>query len=66
MFELFKLVGRVMVDASGANQALDETDKKAQGVTGSLGGYMDKLKGWAAAAGAAGGGCTADRACRAV
>lgn len=53
MFELFKLVGRVMVDASGANQALDGTDKKAQGVTGSLGGYMDKLKGWVAAAGAA-------------
>lgn len=53
MFELFKLVGRVMVDASGANQALDGTDKKAQGVTGSLGGYMDKLKGWAQAAGAA-------------
>lgn len=53
MFELFKLVGRVMVDASGANQALDGTDKKAQGVTGNLGGYMDKLKVWAAAAGAA-------------
>ena len=53
MFELFKLVGRVMVDASGANQALDGTDKKAQGVTGNLGGYMAKLKGWAAAAGAA-------------
>lgn len=53
MFELFKLVGRVMVDASGANQALDGTDKKAQGATSSLGGYMDKLKGWAAAAGAA-------------
>lgn len=53
MFELFKLVGRVMVDASGANQALDGTDKKAQGVTGNLGGYMDKLKSWAAAAGAA-------------
>ena len=53
MFELFKLVGRVMVDASGANQALDGTDKKAQGLTGSLGGYMDKLKSWAAAAGAA-------------
>lgn len=53
MFELFKLVGRVMVDASGANQALDGTDKKAQGLTGSLGGYMDKLKSWAAAAKAA-------------
>ena len=53
MFELFKLVGRVMVDASGANQALDGTDKKAQGLTGSLGGYMDKLKGWAQAARAA-------------
>ena len=53
MFELFKLVGRVMVDASGANQALEGTDKKAQGVTGNLGGYMDKLKSWAAAAGAA-------------
>lgn len=53
MFELFKLVGRVMVDASGANQALDGTDKKAQGATQNLGGYMDKLKSWAAAAGAA-------------
>lgn len=53
MFELFKLVGRVMVDASGADQALDGTDKKAQGATQNLGGYMDKLKSWAAAAGAA-------------
>lgn len=53
MFELFKLVGRVMVDASGANQALEGTDKKAQGVTGNLGGYMDKLKSWAQAAGVA-------------
>ena len=53
MFELFKLVGRVMVDASGANQALDGTDKKAKDVTNGLGGYMDKLKGWAQAAGAA-------------
>lgn len=53
MFELFKLVGRVMVDASGADQALDGTDKKAEGVANSLGGYMDKLKGWAQAAGAA-------------
>lgn len=53
MFELFKLVGRVMVDASGADQALDGTDKKAQGATQNLGGYMDKLKGWAQAAGAA-------------
>ena len=53
MFELFKLIGRVMVDASGANQALDGTDKKAQDVTNGLGGYMDKLKSWAAAAGAA-------------
>ena len=53
MFELFKLVGRVMVDASGANQALDGTDKKAQNVTNGLGGYMDKLKSWAQAAGAA-------------
>lgn len=53
MFEIFKLVGRVMVDASGANQALDGTDKKAQNVTNGLGGYMDKLKGWAQAAGAA-------------
>lgn len=53
MFELFKLVGRVMVDASGAIQALDGTDKKAQNVTNGLGGYMDKLKSWAQAAGAA-------------
>ena len=53
MFELFKLVGRVMVDASGANQALDGTDKKAQNVTNGLSGYMDKLKSWAQAAGAA-------------
>ena len=50
MFELFKLVGRVMVDASGANQALSDTDRKAQGTTNNLGGYMDKLKGWFAAA----------------
>lgn len=53
MFELFKLIGRVIVDTLGADQALDKTDEKAQGVTGNLGEYMDKLKGWAAAAGAA-------------
>lgn len=53
MFELFKLVGRVMVDSSGANQSLEQTDKKAQDATDGLGGYMDKLKGWAAAAAAA-------------
>ena len=53
MFELFKLIGRVIVDASGANQALDGTDKKAKDVTNGLGGYMDKLKSWAAAARAA-------------
>lgn len=53
MFELFKLVGRVMVDASGANQALDGTDKKAKDVTNGLGGYMDKLQSWAKVAGAA-------------
>lgn len=53
MFELFKLVGRVMVDNSGANQALDETDKKAQDATGNMGNMIDKLKGWASAAGAA-------------
>lgn len=56
MFELFKLIGRILVDNSGANKSLTETDQKAQGVTGKLGGYMDKLKGWAAAAGAAIGG----------
>lgn len=53
MFELFKLVGRVMVDNSGANQALDETDRKAQDTTGNMGNMIDKLKGWASAAGAA-------------
>ena len=53
MFELFKLIGRIIVDATGANQALEGTDKKAQGATNNLGGYMDKLKGWAQAAGAA-------------
>lgn len=53
MFELFKLVGRVLVDTSGADQSLEGTDKKAQGMIGSMGGYIDKLKGFAAAAGAA-------------
>ena len=53
MFELFKLIGRIIVDATGANQALEGTDKKAQGATNNLGGYMEKLKGWAQAAGAA-------------
>lgn len=53
MFELFKLVGRVLVDTSGADKSLEGTDKKAQGVIGSMGGYIEKLKGFAAAAGAA-------------
>ena len=53
MFELFKLIGRVIVDASGANHALDGTDKKAKDVTNGLGGYMDKLQSWAKAAKAA-------------
>lgn len=53
MFELFKLIGRVIVDTLGANQALDGTDKKAKDVTNGLGGYMDKLQSWAKAAKAA-------------
>lgn len=48
MFELFKLVGRVMVDNSGANQALDETNGKAEKTTSEIGQYADKLKNWAA------------------
>lgn len=48
MFELFKLIGRVMVDNSGANQALDETNDKAEKTTSEIGQYADKLKNWAA------------------
>lgn len=48
MFELFKLIGRVMVDNSGANQALDETNGKAEKTTSEIGQYADKLKNWAA------------------
>lgn len=66
MFELFKLIGRVLVDCSGANKSLTETDQKAQGVTGNLGGYMDKLKGWAKAAGAAIGGSAIVKAMKEV
>lgn len=48
MFELFKLIGRILIDNSGANQALDETDKKAEKTTSEIGQYADKLKNWAA------------------
>lgn len=48
MFELFKLFGRLFVDNSGANQALDETGKKAEHTTSEMGQYAEKLKKWAA------------------
>lgn len=51
--ELFKLFGRIMVENGDANRALSETDKLAVGATNGLGGYLEKLKGWAVAAGAA-------------
>lgn len=51
--ELFKLFGRILVENGDANRALNETDKLAVGATNGLGGYLDKLKGWAVAAGAA-------------
>lgn len=48
MFELFKLIGRVIIDTFGANQALDETNKKAEKTTSEIGQYVEKLKNWAA------------------
>lgn len=48
MFELFKLVGRVLVDTSGADQSLDATGKKAEDTTGAIGEYAQKLQNWAA------------------
>lgn len=48
MFELFKLIGRVIIDTFGANQALDETNDKAEKTTSEIGQYVEKLKNWAA------------------
>lgn len=51
--ELFRLIGRVMVENSDANKALSETGKLAIGATEELGEYLQKMNGWAAAAAAA-------------
>lgn len=48
MLEIFKLVGRVMVDSSDADQSLDATGKKAEDTTGAIGEYAQKLQNWAA------------------
>lgn len=48
MLEIFKLVGRVMVDSSDADQSLDATGKKAEDTTGAIGDYAQKLQNWAA------------------
>lgn len=48
MFEIFKLAGRVIVDSSDADKALEGTDKKAEQTTNAIGEYASKLKTWAA------------------
>lgn len=48
MFEIFKLAGRVIVDSSDADKALDGTDKKAEKTTNAIGEYASKFKTWAA------------------
>ena len=48
MLEIFKLVGRVLVDSSDADQSLDATGKKAEDTTGAIGEYAQKLQNWAA------------------
>lgn len=48
MFEIFKLAGRVIVDSSDADKALEGTDKKAEKTTNAIGEYASKLKTWAA------------------
>lgn len=50
--EIFKLFGSIFVDNEGANQAIDETDKKAEKASGTFG----KFGGAAAAVGGALGG----------
>lgn len=48
MFEIFKLAGRVIVDSSDADKALESTDKKAEKTTDAIGEYASKLGKWAA------------------
>lgn len=48
MFEIFKLAGRVIVDSSDADKALEGTDKKAEQTTNAIGEYASKFKKWAA------------------
>ena len=48
MFEIFKLAGRVIVDSSDADKALEGTDKKAEQTTNAIGEYASKFKTWAA------------------
>ena len=48
MFEIFKLAGRVIVDSSDADKALEGTDKKAGQTTNAIGEYASKFKTWAA------------------
>ena len=46
--EIFRLFGSVLVDSSGADKALDNTDKKAQSVTSRLGEFIKTAAKWAA------------------
>lgn len=48
MFEIFKLAGRIIVDSSDADKALEGTDKKAEKTTNAIGEYASKFKTWAA------------------
>lgn len=56
--EIFKLFGSVLVETSGAEKNLNDVDKKAQGLTEKIGGYIKSAAAWAsgiaAAVGAAG------------
>jgi phage-related protein len=51
--EIFKLFGSVLIDNDKANQSLDSTDKKAQGLGGKLGGMIGTAAKWATGFGVA-------------
>ena len=50
--EIFKLFGSVLVETSGADQALDKTGKKSEGLTTKIGKFIKTAAKWAVGIGA--------------
>lgn len=53
IIEIFRLMGSIFVDNEKANKAIDDTDKKGQGLSGTFGSMIGTVGKWALAAGTA-------------